>query len=145
MTPRYTFIRFLMVGCINTIIGLSAIYMFLHVFHFEYWVSTFIGNSIGATVSYFLNRHFTFQSEVSMLSSIPRFIIVILFCYGFSYKIGLTFAETVLSEIELFNGYEEDFAVLIGAAFYTVTNYFGQRIFVFRPVQFRQGERRYHE
>lgn len=80
-----------------------------------------------------------------MLSSIPRFIIVILFCYGFSYKIGLTFAETVLSEIELFNGYEEDFAVLIGAGLYTVTNYFGQRIFVFRPVQFRQGERRYHE
>ncbi|WP_420063835.1 GtrA family protein [Metabacillus litoralis] len=60
-----TIIRFIGVGIINTTIGISLIFLLLNVFGFSYWISTFIGNGIGAIISYILNRNFTFNSNVN--------------------------------------------------------------------------------
>src|SRR5947209_2726841 len=81
----HSFIRFLLVGVINTVVGLSAMYLFLHGFSLSYWASTFIGNIIGACVSYFLNRTFTFKSSTAVGKSMVRFTLVILACYVISY------------------------------------------------------------
>jgi putative flippase GtrA len=129
-TNRFT--RFLLVGMVNTLTGLSIIFLLLNVFGLSYWISTFVGNCVGAVVSYLLNRTFTFNSQIDFTKGIPRFIVVILVCYFLSYSISEFVSDGVYhsySIIPFFN--EEEFAILLGSGLYTITNYFGQRNFVF--------------
>lgn len=129
---KHSFIRFLLVGVINTIVGLSAMYLLMHGFSFSYWASTFLGNLIGACVSYFLNRIFTFKSSADVGKSIFLFAVVILACYFLSYSLAEKLALWVFSHQSLIEAkYAKDAAVLMGTGIYTITNYFGQRIFVF--------------
>src|SRR5690606_21552457 len=86
---KHSFVKFLLVGILNTCVGLAVMYTCLSVLHLNYWVSTFIGNAIGAIVSYFLNKKFTFQSNAPTASSMLKFVIVIAVCYFVSYKVGL--------------------------------------------------------
>jgi putative flippase GtrA len=146
---KNSFFRFLLVGVINTIVGLSFMYLFLHVFSFSYWVSTFLGNVIGACVSYFLNRTFTFKSTTSMGKSMIRFAVVILFCYFISYYLGEKIATILFSKIPFIEKkHAADAAVLFGTGFYTITNYLGQRLFVFQKTgiteQMSVNEKRDH-
>lgn len=130
-----TFIRFLFVGVINTIIGLSSMLVLFNAIGLSYWLATFLGNCTGATVSYFLNRGFTFQSQVNNIANIPRFIIVIVACYFFSYSVSYL-TINMMTEMKLIgnNHQAENFAIMIGTVFYTVFNYLGQRYFVFYKV-----------
>jgi putative flippase GtrA len=127
------FTRFLLVGVVNTLTGLSIIFGLLNVFGFSYWISTFVGNCIGALVSYLLNRTFTFNSQISFTKGVPRFITVILICYFLSFSLS----EFVADEVYLLYGTipfinEDEFAILLGSSFYTISNFFGQRNFVFK-------------
>ncbi|PGT75825.1 MULTISPECIES: GtrA family protein [Bacillaceae] len=126
-----TIIRFIGVGLINTIIGISSIFLLLNVFGFSYWVSTFIGNGIGAIISYFLNRNFTFNSNVNNKKGIALFLFVILVSYYVSYNIGYSLInKNVLST----NIYGEELSILLAALIYTVLNYLGQRYLTFKQV-----------
>jgi putative flippase GtrA len=130
-TNRFT--RFLLVGVVNTLTGLSIIFVLLNVFGFSYWSSTFIGNGVGAMVSYVLNRTFTFNSQIDFTKGVPKFITVILVCYFLSYSLSDFLADGVYylyNTIPFIN--EEEFAILFGTGMYTVGNYFGQRNFVFK-------------
>ncbi|MBP0726479.1 GtrA family protein [Bacillus sp. RG28] len=133
---KYSFIRFLMVGIINTIVGLSIMYALLHLVGFSYWISTFIGNTFGATVSYFLNRMFTFRSRNAHLSSVLRFVLVIGLCYFLSYFIGIRVVKCGLAFIQInSNKTIQDLSILVGTGLYTILNYFGQKVFVFREYE----------
>lgn len=129
---KNSFVRFILVGIINTIIGLSAMYILLHAFGLSYWVSTFLGNSIGAVVSFFLNRNFTFKSKTSVSGSSFRFILVILCCYLISYDLAKNAVMIVLKDNSFFQpGMKTDLSVLVGTGLYTILNYLGQKWFVF--------------
>jgi len=130
---RYSFIRFLMVGVLNTIVGLSIMYTLLHLVGLSYWMSTFLGNSIGAAVSYFLNRMFTFRSRNTHLSSVLRFVFVIGLCYFLSYFIGIRVVKWGLLLLQIDSKTAiQDLGILAGTGLYTILNYFGQKFFVFR-------------
>lgn len=58
-----TFLRFLLVGVLNTLVGLTLTLICFHVLHTGYWGATAIGNACGVWVSYMLNRRFTFRQE----------------------------------------------------------------------------------
>lgn len=127
-----SFFRFLLVGVVNTLIGLGITYFFFNLCHFGYWPSTFLGNTCGAVVSYFLNKKFTFKSEKSNKKSIPLFATVILVAYFLSYGISLFLTHVYFSHHTFISPtLTHDLAILIGAGFYTITNYLGQRFFVF--------------
>lgn len=129
---KYSFIRFIIVGIVNTIVGLSCMYLFLHAVGLSYWIATFLGNSLGACVSYFLNRNFTFRSQNSVTKSAILFVLVILCCYFISYDLGKNVVAWVLKSNAIFNEkLTTDLAVLVGTGLYTVLNYFGQKLFVF--------------
>ncbi|WP_026575255.1 GtrA family protein [Bacillus sp. UNC438CL73TsuS30] len=129
---KYSFIRFVIVGILNTIVGLSVMYLLLHAFHLSYWISTFIGNSIGAIVSFFLNRSFTFKSRNAVSKTAIRFIVVILCCYFISYDLGKNLVSAILHSNHFFTEkIRTDLAVLVGTGLYTVLNYLGQKLFVF--------------
>ncbi|WP_409271074.1 GtrA family protein [Neobacillus sp. SCS-31] len=126
-----SFVRFALVGMANTAVGLLIMLTLLNLAGASYWLSTFIGNAAGAALSYFLNRSFTFRSSVSFSKGAPRFVAVILVCYFASYwtsgqLIGAGAAD-FLPPV-----YRDDAAVLAGSGLYTVTNYFGQKKWVFR-------------
>ncbi|MGD6831809.1 GtrA family protein [Sutcliffiella halmapala] len=128
-----SFIRFLLVGVINTIVGLAAMYLLLNVFDLGYWISTFTGNSIGAIVSYLLNKSFTFKSNARHFHSFLKFILVIVSCYIISYRVSLFLTKIVLTNV----GYnhtslEHNIAILVGTGLYTILNYLGQKYIVFR-------------
>ncbi|MBU3572980.1 GtrA family protein [Priestia aryabhattai] len=126
-----SFIRFLVVGLVNTAVGLSIMYVLLHIFH-HYWIATFVGNAAGAGVSYVLNRIFTFKSGVHLSKSILRFILVIGICYGLSYYIGLQFSSWLLHQLPpAVRPFKTDVGILIGTGLYTLLNYTGQKYFVF--------------
>ncbi|PEJ57158.1 polysaccharide biosynthesis protein GtrA [Bacillus sp. AFS002410] len=127
-----TFFRFIAVGVLNTIVGLSAIYLLLHLLGLSYWWSTFLGNTIGACVSYLLNRKFTFKSQSSVSKSVPLFIIVILVSYFIAYNLGAKIIDFSLSNTDFISDkMKTDLAVLISTGLYTIVNYFGQKLFVF--------------
>ncbi|MDN4526183.1 GtrA family protein [Fictibacillus fluitans] len=129
---NHSFVRFLMVGVINTLVGLGAIYFLLHGTDATYWVATFFGNTVGACVSYILNRVFTFKSKSPVKGSIIRFAAVILACYVIAYYAAIRWAEWSIHAILPEYGHvADDAAVLIGTGLYTVLNYAGQRWLVF--------------
>lgn len=129
---KYSFVRFIMVGVVNTVVGLSVMYLLLHLLGQSYWIATFVGNSIGAFVSFILNRNFTFKSQNSMSKSAVRFVIVILCCYFLSYEMGRRFVVDILKNNDFIpKNIQTDLSVLVGTCLYTLLNYFGQKLFVF--------------
>ncbi len=128
-------VRFLLVGIVNTFIGLFFMFFFLNVVGVSYWVSTFTGNTIGASVSFLLNRSFTFKSNISFHKGLPRFIAIIFICYFSAYSCSEKLVELTSSFLLLSTSIEENASVLLGSTFYTIANYLGQKYFVFKNIK----------
>ena len=121
--------KFLLVGVANTL--LSAVIMFL-LEGLGYWPSTAIAYVAGSVLSFFLNRHFTFQSDAPFWPSVIRFAINVAVCYIIAYSLAQPLAELVLGWIGLPAIWVERLAKLGGMVLFTALNYFGQRFFAFR-------------
>ncbi|AZN43744.1 GtrA family protein [Paenibacillus albus] len=132
------FIRFLIIGVFNTLIGLTVTYGTLHLLSFSYWGSTFTGNSVGAVVSYTLNKRITFNNNDRIPRTFLLFVMVILFCYFSSYYIGLKVVQLAGTQLlHLRGNWAKDAAVMISTGLYTIMNYFGQKWIVFRETENR--------
>ncbi|SNT52187.1 Putative flippase GtrA (transmembrane translocase of bactoprenol-linked glucose) [Bacillus sp. OK838] len=125
-----SFIRFLLVGMVNTGVGLSIMLFLMNVLELSYWISTFFGNGMGAVTSFLLNRTFTFRSDIDWRRGVARFFCVILICYSSAYSLGQAIAESLEASVHF--SIQQNVAVLIGTIFYTVLNYIGQKYFVFK-------------
>lgn len=128
-------VRFLLVGVVNTFIGLALMFFLLNVAGLSYWVSTFTGNAIGACVSFLLNRTFTFRSNVSFKKGLPRFFVIIFSCYFSAYFCSEKLVK-LLSQFYLLSPFmEKNASILIGSTLYTIANYLGQKYFVFNNIK----------
>ena len=56
-----TFVRFVLVGVINTLFGSAIMFVFYNVFHLSYWLSSASNYFFGSILSYFLNKYYTFR------------------------------------------------------------------------------------
>ena len=121
--------RFLLVGVGNTL--LSMVLMFL-LEGLGYWPSTAIAYVAGAVMSFFLNRHFTFQSEETLLRSAVKFAVNVAVCYVVAYALAQPIAGWVLGRTALSPLWQARLTKLGGMALYTALNYFGQRFFAFK-------------
>ena len=74
----WTFLKFIMVGVVNTIVGTTIMFVFYNVFHLSYWVSSASNYFFGSIVSYLLNKNFTFRFRERGLWSLLRFTLNIL-------------------------------------------------------------------
>jgi putative flippase GtrA len=128
LKPTDTLFRFLLVGAINTLIGLGSIYFLLWA-GAGYWISTFIGNGTGAAASYFLNKAFTFKSNKPFVKSGFLFAVLIAGCYFISYSLSRQAAWFLQGHLPFDS---ETAAVLFGTVLYTVLNYLGQKYIVFK-------------
>ena len=117
--------RFLGVGVVNTVVGLLVIFACRGLVGLSDALANLIGYAIGLSVSFTLNRRFTFRHQGAALPAMARFAAVITVAYAFN-------LITVLALIGL-AGFNPYLAQTLGIVPYTVTSYFGSWYFVFRP------------
>ena len=127
----HSFVRFLLVGVLNT--ALSAVLMFLLYdgFQMSYWPSTAIAYAAGAAVSFFLNFRFTFKSDANPVLSALRFAVNVAVCYVLAYSLAQPLVNSIFAGI-LTPEWSERVAMAAGMGIYTILNYLGQRFFAFR-------------
>ena len=124
--------RFIIVGVLNTLIGLIAMLVAYNVFHMGYWVSSAMDYIIASIFSYFANKYYTFKAEKKSKSEVVRFVINIVVCYFLAYGIARPIMDMVLGGIALSQSLMDQISMLFGNGIFIVLNYFGQKFFVFR-------------
>ncbi len=125
-----TTIKFLIVGVINTLVGTGVMFILYNFFSVSYWISSAANYVVGSIVSYFLNKHFTFQNREKSLKQIIRFIVNIAACYLTAYGAAKPVISWLLSDMN--EKAQGNVAMLAGMCLFVVLNYFGQRWFVFK-------------
>jgi putative flippase GtrA len=125
----WTFLKFIMVGVVNTIVGTTIMFVFYNVFHLSYWVSSASNYFFGSIVSYLLNKNFTFRFRERGLWSLLRFTLNILTCYLLAYGIAKPVMQWILSGFSI--TVQENVSMMLGMCLFVVFHYLGQRFFAF--------------
>ena len=125
-----TFIKFMMIGVINTIVGTIIMFVFYNVFHLNYWISSVSNYFFGSICSYILNKHFTFRYNERGWVSLFRFTINIIVCYLLAYGMAKPIMQWILSDFS--KTIQENVSMLLGMCLFVVLNYLGQRFFAFK-------------
>jgi putative flippase GtrA len=72
----WVFLKYLMVGAVNTIAGFAVIIICLEIFHLQPVPSNAVGFAAGLVISFLLNRSFSFRSSVAIGAGLARFAAV---------------------------------------------------------------------
>ena len=124
-----TFMKFVMVGVVNTIVGTTIMFVFYNVFHLSYWISSASNYFFGSICSYILNKHFTFKNKERGWKPLLRFTLNIIACYLLAYGIAKPVMQWILSEYSI--TIQENISMALGMCLFVVFNYLGQRFFAF--------------
>lgn len=125
-----TFIKFVLVGMVNTIVGTAVMFVAYNIFHFSYWISSAANYIIGSMCSYFLNKYFTFQNKEKSPVIILKFIVNITICYLIAYGGAKKLILILLSGFS--RQWQDNIAMVCGMGLFVILNYFGQRFFAFK-------------
>ena len=124
-----SFLRFVLVGIINTVVGTAIMFVFYNVFHFGYWFSSASNYVLASILSYFLNKYYTFRSKGDDWRSVLRFVLNISVCYLLAYGIAKPLMAWMMSGAA--QTVQENVAMLTGMVLFVAFNYTGQKFFVF--------------
>ena len=105
-------------------------FLFYNVFHLSYWISSASNYIFGSILSYFLNKHFTFQSRDKSVKGILKFVLNISVCYLVAYGVAKPLILLILSDYSI--KVQENIAMFVGMCLFVGLNYIGQRFFVFK-------------
>lgn len=119
-----SFLRFLLAGSANTIVGYSMILLLGYGFGLAPKVANAGGYAIGLLLAYVLHHRFTFASDKPHMVAAPRFIVTAICCYF----INLATLDACLKLPAIPVAIAQ--AVAVGA--YTLTFYLISRFLVFR-------------
>ncbi len=125
-----TFLKFIIVGIVNTAVGAAVMFALYNIFHCTYWVSSTMNYVVGSIVSFFLNKYFTFKSKVFSFKEVLYFTVNIAVCFFIAYSLAKPFAMYLLSGYSI--TVQENTAMFIGMVIFTGLNYLSQRFIVFR-------------
>ena len=123
-----SFLKFLVVGAINT--GVSFVIMFA-LESLGYWISTAIAYFVGAVISFFLNKKYTFKSDENVLKAVFKFALNVFVCYIISYSFAKPVMVWILSFSSVYFVWTERITKVFAMALYTVINYLGQKFVAF--------------
>lgn len=133
-----SFLRFLVVGVINTAVGTAVMFGLynlagLHAWgKVGYWLSTIGNYTVGSVVSFFLNKRFTFKNKEKGKAVVIRFVVNIAVCMTLAYGIAQKAVEAALADTILSQQMQGNVSMLVGMVLFVLLNYFGQRFFAFR-------------
>ncbi len=125
-----TFLKFIIVGIINTLFGTAIMFCFYNFLNCSYWFSSAANYVLGSILSYFLNKYFTFKNTDKGFKTVFKFTINILVCYFLAYGIAKPLVVLILSSAT--QKIQENLAMLVGMCFFVGFNYIGQRFFAFK-------------
>lgn len=131
-----TFLKFLLVGAVNTAFGTAIMLVAYNVLHLSYWLSSAADYVLASMLSYWLNKHFTFRYSEPVGWRVPlRFALNIVVCYLLAYSAALPLVRAALAGISHDKVVVENTALLTGTVLFMIINYMGQRFFAFRVVE----------
>lgn len=133
-----TFLRFLLVGVVNTLVGygvMFGLYNLAGLHHWGdlgYWVSSAANYVVGSIVSFVLNKHFTFRNQEKGWGVLLRFVVNISVCYLLAYGLAKPAVVWLLGGLGLNQQLLGNLTMLAGSVLFVLMNYLGQRFFAFR-------------
>lgn len=119
-------IRFLLVGVLNTGIGLSCIFTAMWLFELDYRLANIIGYFIGCSIGFVLNRLWTFRHQGSWWGSLIAWLAVVAASYSLNFLVIIALHYGLMV-----NAYA---AQLGGIVTYTVATFVGCRYVAFRDL-----------
>ena len=117
-------IKFLMVGVVNTLVGTAIMFGLYN------WTASAANYILTSILSFFLNKHFTFQNRAKGAPQALLFSLNIALCYLLAYGIAKPACRELLQNASA--AVQDNISMLAGMVLFTGFNYFGQRLFVFR-------------
>lgn len=115
-------LRYLLVGVVNTAVGLSIIFALMHLGVADVAANA-VGYAIGLGVSFVLNGRWTFGAATLDAGRLLRFLLVV----GVAYLANLAALVVVRDAL----GWGSHVGQLAGAAAYTAVGFAGSRRFAF--------------
>jgi len=125
------FLKFVLVGIINTIFGTGIMFLLYNLASFGYWGSSAVSYILASILSFFLNKNFTFRNNESTLKTALRFTVNIAICYLVAYSISKPIVTRILFNTPLSKSIVEQVSMIFGMVLFTALNYVGQRFFAF--------------
>lgn len=126
-----TFLKFMLVGVVNTLVGIAVMFFCFNVLAWSYWVSSALNYMVGSIVSYLLNKRYTFQQKGHDWYTILKFIVNITICYVLAYGFAKPLVTWLLSGFT--TNVQGNIALLVGMVLFVAFNYIGQRFWAFSP------------
>jgi putative flippase GtrA len=118
------FIKYGIVGIINTFITLTTIFIFMKIIGANYVIANVVGYTLGFLNSFILNKIWTFGSEGRVRKEIILFFLVFIV----SYAVQLLFLLLIKEQL----GISAEMSQIIAMGFYTIINFLGNKHFTFR-------------
>lgn len=125
-----TFLKFVMVGVINTLVGSAIAFFCLNFLNMPLKLSSATNYFLTSILSYFLNKNFTFKSKKNSIGQVLRFALNILVCWFLAYEVAEKIALASLAFLA--PKIRDNIAMLIGMGLFVILNYTGQRFFAFK-------------
>ena len=110
--------KFLLVGVVNTLAGMGIMFGLYNVAGCSYWVSSAANYVLTSILSFFLNKHFTFQSRERGAGQVVRFAANIAVCYLIAYGIAKPLCLRLLSGAAVST--RDNAAMLVGMVLFTL-------------------------
>ena len=124
-----TFLKFILVGVVNTLVGTAVMFFCFNVLAWSYWVSSALNYMVGSIVSYLLNKRYTFQQKGHDWHTVWKFIVNVSVCYVLAYGLAKPFVAWLLSGVT--TNIQGNAALFVGMVLFVGFNYIGQRFWAF--------------
>ena len=124
-----TFLKFILVGVVNTLVGTAVMFFCFNVLAWSYWVSSALNYMVGSILSYLLNKRYTFQQKGNDWHTVWKFIVNVSVCYVLAYGLAKPFVAWLLSGVT--TNIQGNAALFVGMVLFVGFNYIGQRFWAF--------------
>ena len=124
-----TFLRFIIVGIINTVFGTTIMFLCYNCFNLSYWWSSAANYILGSVLSFFLNKYYTFSNKSKDYKQVILFTVNICLCYFIAYGVAKPLVGFILGKCS--GKVQGNIALFVGMCLFVCLNFIGQRLFVF--------------
>ncbi len=131
------FFRYIVVGVMNTLVTLAAIFVCKSLLGLGLILSNVIGYVLGVTNAFIWNKKWVFRSNKSYLWEIFKFVMGFAACYALQFLTVFSIAYSSFGQQQwsiwgwfVISGY--GIATIIGNIVYTLANFIYNRLFTFK-------------
>ena len=124
------FWKFMLVGGINTLVGMVIMFGLYNLAGVGYWASSAANYILTSILSFFLNKYFTFGNKTKSWAQVGKFAVNIAVCYVAAYAVAKPLVRVLFASLGA--SLRDNLAMAAGMCLFTALNYLGQRFFAFK-------------